>query len=201
VALEENAFVRYFATGEEPRRLGSKHPLLSPFQAFPTKDGYIVLVATGPIEQWALFLEKIGCLDLLSDERFHNPRTRYKYNNELEPIFSEALKKKTTQEWIDEFEPIGMPCGPLNSIADSAHDPLLISRDMFVDLSTEKGKLKVVNTPMKFSRTPAGPDRGAPILGEHTREMLLALFGLGFKEIEELEHQGVINNIKNRREG
>jgi CoA:oxalate CoA-transferase len=199
VALEENAFVRYFATGELPRRLGSKHPLLSPFQAFPTKDGHIVLVASGPIEQWALFLEKIDCLDLLSDERFHDPRTRYKYNNELEPVFTEALKKKTTREWIKEFEPIGMPCGPLNSIADSAQDSLLISRNMFVDLpcpGTEKGTLRVVNTPMKFSRTPAGPDRGAPVLGEHTRKMLSGLFGLESEEIEELESQGIIHNRK-----
>jgi CoA:oxalate CoA-transferase len=203
VALEENAFVRYFATGEEPRRLGSKHPLLSPFQAFPTKDIHIVLVAAGPIEQWALFLEKIDCLDLLSDERFHDPRTRYKYNDELEPIFTEALKKKTTREWIDEFESIGMPCGPLNSIADSARDSLLISRNMFVDLPSpgpEGGTIKVVNTPMKFSRTPAGPEGGAPVLGEHTREMLLSMSDLGLKEVEKLEHQGVINNIKPRRE-
>jgi CoA:oxalate CoA-transferase len=203
VALEENAFVRYFATGEEPRRLGSKHPLLTPFQAFPTKDGHMVLVATGPIEQWALFLEKIDCLDLLSDERFHNPRTRYKFNKELEPIFTEALKKKTTREWIEEFESIGMPCGPLNSIADSAHDPLLISRNMFIDLpkaGREKGTMKVVNTPMNFSRTPAGPEGGAPVLGEHTREMLSSLSGLGRKEIEELESQGIINNIRSRKE-
>ncbi len=199
VALEENAFVRYFATGEEPRRLGSKHPLLFPFQAFPTKDGHIVFVATGPIEQWALFLEKINCLDLLSDERFHNPRTRYKYYKELEPIFTDALKMKTTQEWINEFEPIGMPCGPLNSVADSAHDPLLISRSMFIDLPNpgpKKGMMKVVNTPMKFSRTPAGPKSGAPLLGEHTREMVSALGGLELKEIDELEAQGIINNIK-----
>jgi CoA:oxalate CoA-transferase len=203
VALEENAFVRYFATGEEPRRLGSKHPILYPFQAFPTKDGYIVLVSSGPIEQWALFLEKIDCLDLLNDERFHNPRTRYKYHKELEPIFAEALKKKATREWLDEFESIGMPCGPLNSIADSANDPLLISRNMFIDLprpGAKKDTLRVVNTPMKFSRTPAGPKTGAPVLGEHSREMLLRMLGLGLKEIEELESEGIINNKNKRRE-
>ncbi|MEW6186509.1 MAG: CaiB/BaiF CoA-transferase family protein [Thermodesulfobacteriota bacterium] len=196
VALEENAFVRYFATGEEPQRLGTKHPLLSPFQAFPTKDGYIVLTATGNIEQWSMFLEKIDCLDLLSDERFHNARTRNQYNSELEPILTEAIKKKTTREWIEAFESIGMPCGPLNTIADSAHDPLLISRNMFVDLPKSgggQGTFRVVNTPMKFSRTPAGPEKGAPVLGEHTHETLSRLIGLGAKEIEELETQKIIN--------
>ena len=199
VALEENAFVRYFATGEVPRRLGTKHPVLSPFQAFPTKDGYMVLVVTGPIEQWTLFLEKIGRLDLLSDERFQDRRLRYKSNKELEPILSEALKKKTTEEWIEEFEPIGIPCGPLNSIADVANDPLLLSRNMFVDLpcpGTEKGSMRVVNTPVKLSRTAAGPERGAPILGEHTVEVLSIVLGMSQGEIEELERQKVIETAK-----
>lgn len=195
-ALEENAFVRYFATGEEPRRLGSKHPLMSPFQAFPTQDGYIVLAATGPIEQWALFLEKIGRLDLLSDERFHNAKTRYRYNQELEPIFTEAFKKRTTQEWLTEFEEIGIPCGPLNNISQAAHDPLLWARNMFVDLplsrSAAGGSLRVVNTPMKFSRTPAGPEEGAPALGEHTRGYLQDLLGLDSKEIQALEAERII---------
>ena len=80
----------------------------------------------------------------------------------LEPIISEALKKKTTQERLAEFEPIGMPCGPLNGIADTAVDPLLDSRNIFVDLPLSgdvKGAMRVVKTPMKFSRTQAGPDR------------------------------------------
>jgi len=195
-ALEENAFVRYFATGEEPKRLGTKHPLMSPFQAFPTKDGYIVLAATGPIEQWALFLEKIDCLELLTDERFHNPRTRYKYNEELEPIFTEALKKRTTQEWLVEFEAIGIPCGPLQTISQAAQDPLLWSRNMFVDLplpGAKAGSLRVVNTPMKFSRTPAGPTEGAPALGEHTREVLRNWLGLSDEEMDALIREGVIH--------
>ena len=195
VALEENAFVRYFATGEVPGRLGTKHPVLSPFQAFPTQDGHIVLAATGPVEQWALFLEKIGRLDLLSDERLQNGRTRYRYNQELEPILSEALKKKTTREWMAEFEPIGIPCGPLSSIADAAHDPLLLARDMFVDLPSphvKKGSLRTVGTPMKLSRTAAGPRLGAPALGEHTAEILAALLGMAPREIEELARLKVI---------
>jgi CoA:oxalate CoA-transferase len=199
VTLEENAFVRFFATGEEPVRLGTKHPLLSPFQAFPTKDGYIVLTAAGPIEQWSQFLEKIDCLDLLSDERFDNPRTRYLYHKELEAVISEALKKKTTREWLDEFEPLGMPCGPLNSIADAANDPLLLSRQMFVDLpcpGSAKKTMRVVNTPMNFSRTSAGPKHGSPALGEHTREVLSSVTGLDSKEIERLEDQKIIFSNK-----
>jgi CoA:oxalate CoA-transferase len=201
VTLEENAFVRYFATGEAPVRLGTKHPLLSPFQAFQTKDGFIVLTAAGPIEQWTQFLEKIDCLNLLTDERFDNPRTRYLYYKELEPIIAEALKKKTTREWIDEFEPLGMPCGPLNSIADAANDPLLLSRQMFVDLPCSgiaEKTIRVVNTPMNFSRTPAGPKTGSPVLGEHTREILSSVAGVDPEKMEALESQGIIFTNKSK---
>ena len=193
-ALEENAFVRYFATGEVPRRLGSKHPLLSPFQSFPTKDGQIVLAATGPVEQWAIFLEKIGQLGLLSDDRFLDRTTRYKYNKGLEPILSEALKKRTTKEWVEELESFGMPCAPVNSIADAAKDPQLLSRDMFVDLPCPgiDKSIRVVNTPVKMSRGAHKLKNGAPVLGEHTAEVLSDVLKLSPEEIKELEHKKVI---------
>ncbi|MFC1957954.1 CaiB/BaiF CoA transferase family protein [Chloroflexota bacterium] len=201
VALEENAFVRYFATGEVPRKLGTKHPVMSPFQAFATKDGYMTLVATGPIEQWAMFLDKIDRLDLLSDDRFQEGRMRYKYNKELEPILSEALKKKTTAEWIREFESIGVPCGPLNSIPEAASDPQILARNMFVDLpcpGIKKGSMRVVNTPIKLSRTAVELEQGAPALGEHTVEVLSTLLGMSLGEIGELERQEIIETAKGK---
>jgi len=193
-ALEENAFVRYFATGEVPRRLGSKHPTLSPFQSFPTKDGQIVLAATGPVEQWALFLEKIGQLGLLSDDKLLDRTTRYKYNKGLEPILSEALKKRTTKEWVEELESFGMPCAPVNSIADAAKDPQLLARDMFVDLPCPgiDKSIRVVNTPVKVLRGAHKLKNGAPMLGEHTAEVLSDVLKLSPEEIKELEHKKVI---------
>jgi CoA:oxalate CoA-transferase len=78
VAILENAFVRYLNTGEVPQRIGTRHPLVTPFQAFQTKDGYIVVSAGGGIEQWALFTELIGRPHLLSDDRFHDSGSRTK---------------------------------------------------------------------------------------------------------------------------
>ena len=109
------------------------------------------------------------------------------------------MKKKTTREWIKELESIGLPCGPLNSIADAAADPLLLSRNMFVDLpapETEKGTMRVVNTPFKMSKTAAGAERGAPILAEHTAEVLSKVLGMKQGEIEELESEKVIETYK-----
>jgi CoA:oxalate CoA-transferase len=195
VAFLENAFVRYLKTGELPERIGTRHPLLTPFQVFPTKDGHIAICVSGTIEQWALFTETIEMPDLLSDERFHEAGIRTKYHKILEPIITEALKKKTSKEWLTAFEAIGIPCGPLNSVPDVAVDPQILHREMFVELNDAKiGKIKVCNTPVRLSRTPAKLKKPAPALGENTDEVLSGVLGLDEKTIESLKESGVINN-------
>lgn len=192
MAVLENAFVRYLNTGEVPQRVGTRHPTITPFQAFQTKDGYIVITVAGGIDQWALFTEVIGRPELLSDERFEDRTSRTKYYKVLEPILSEALKVKTTKEWVVEFESIGVPCGPLNSIPEAAVDPEVLSREMFVELPDSKlGKVKVSNTPIKLSRTPAKLEKGAPQLGEYTYEVLRGL-GLDEAKVRTYEEAGVI---------
>ena len=196
-AILENAFIRHLNTGEIPKRVGARHPLLTPHQAFPTKDGYIVIVVTGGIEQWALFTEKIGRPELLSDERFQDVASRTKHHKILEPILIEALKAKKTKEWTSEFEPIGIPCGPLNSVSEAAADPQLQHREMFVTVPDRLlGKVKVCNTPIKLSRTPSEVERGAPELGEHTYKVLSTMLGLDGAKIKSLEAKGVVASLR-----
>jgi len=195
VALLENAFVRYFATGEVPQRKGSKHQVAAIHQAFPTKDGYIALTVGG-LESWAVFLEMIGRLDILPEEKYHDRYSRARYIKELEPLIVEALKTKTTSEWVKEFEAAGFPCGPLNNIAQAAQDPQLLQRNMFIDLprlSSRPESFRVSNTPFKLSRTPPQVVRGAPQVGEHTEEVLSSLLGLNQDEIRSLKDEGVIS--------
>ena len=193
VAILENAFVRYLNTGEVPQRIGTRHPVITPFQAFQTKDGYIAIAVGGGIEQWALFTEKIGRPELLSDERFGDRTSRTEYHKVLEPILAEALKEKTTKEWLAEFESIGVPCGPLNSIPEAAIDPQILHREMFVELPQRRiGSVKVCNTPIRLSRTTSKLERGAPDLGEHTREVLSGLLRLDEAKIESLKAAGVV---------
>ena len=195
IALMENAFIRYLRTGEVAQRIGTRHPLLTPFQVFPTKDGYIAISVSGSIEQWALFTETIDLPELLSDERLQEAPSRTKHHKELEVILSEALKKKSSKEWLPAFEAIGIPCGPLNSIPDVAIDPQILHREMFVELDDAKiGKIKVCNTPVKLSRTPAKPKKPAPELAEHTNEVLSGVLGLDERSIESLKKEGVIDN-------
>ena len=194
LSILENAFARYFATGEIPKRLGTRHAVFTPFQAFETKDGYIVIAMVGGARnQWPLFCAIIGHLELMDDERYQTGASRTEYYDELAPILNEVLKTKTTNEWIKELSEVGIPCGPINNIADVAADPQVAYRNMIIDVPHAKlGKVKMINTPVKLSRTPGGVEASAPELGQNTGEILQNLLGLTNDEINGLSESGII---------
>jgi CoA:oxalate CoA-transferase len=194
VAILENAFVRYFATGELPQPIGTRHPVATPFQAFPTADGWIVLaIGWGVENQWELFCATIGRAELIDDPRFDLPHLRTQHHADLEPILNEALRQKTTAQWLAEFDAIGLPCGPLNNIAEAAAHPQVQARQMLVEVEHPRiGSLTVADTPVKLSRTPGGITGPPPALGQHTREVLSSLLGLSQAELDQLAAAGVI---------
>ncbi len=194
VAILENAFVRYLNTGEIPRALGTRHPVFTPFQVFPTKDSYIAVAMMGGVrDQWPLYCAAIGRLDIIDDERFQSGWLRTQNYEALEPILTEAMKTKTTQEWLEELEKVGIACGPVNTIDKVAADPQVLSREMIVEVNHPKaGSFKVTNTPIRLSRTPSNLKGASPDLGEHTKETLKELLGMTEQELVELENYGVI---------
>lgn len=194
VTVQENAFVRYLNAGEIPRALGTRHPVITPFQAFQTKDGYVAVALRGGLkDQWPLFCAAIDRVDIMDDPRFQTGWLRTQNYEVLEPTLSEAMKTKTTQEWVEELEQAGIPCGPVNSIAQVASDPQIAAREMIIDVHHPKaGTFKVVNTPFKFSRTPYSVERASPDLGEHTQDVLSHLLQMTPKELSELEDLHVI---------
>jgi len=191
VAIMENAFARYFATGEIPGPLGTRHPVFTPFQVFATKDSYVAVAIAG--EQWPLFCATIERLDIMDDPQFADGYLRTQHYDELEPILNQAFETKTTQEWLTDFEAVGIPCGPVNTVDRVAEDPQIAARQMIVELFHHRaGPLRVTNTPIKLSRTPGLVDRPSPELGEHTEEVLNTLLGLGQEQILSLRQSGVI---------
>ncbi len=194
IAILENAFIRYFATGELPKPIGSRHPIATPFQAFPTKDGWIVLALSWGVEnQWELFCATIGRVDLIDDPRFDTGPLRTEHHAELEPILNEAMRQKNTDEWLREFDAIGLPCGPLNNIAQAAEHPQVLARRMLAEVEHPRiGRLKLPDTPVKLSRTPGGIKGPSPALGQDTYEVLSSLLGLSAEELDELAAAGVI---------
>ncbi|MFN8534586.1 MAG: CaiB/BaiF CoA-transferase family protein [Dehalococcoidia bacterium] len=188
IAILENAMVRYFVAGEVPKPLGTRHPILTPFQAFPTRDGYVVLTLTGGGENiWALFCAKVGLYDYMDDPRFQTNASRTEHHSELERLVSAALRERTTAEWLIDFEELAIPCGPLNTIAEAAADPQVLERHMIVEIEHPRaGKIPVSGSPIKLSRTPADVSRPAPDLGQDTDAVLRELAGLSDDEIAAL---------------
>lgn len=192
VALCENACARYFATGEIPGPLGSRHPLFTPFQAFPTRDGYVVVVAQLP-EDWKRFCEAAGRPEWATDEKYGSMEGRLEHYDTFIEEMNTLMRTRSTEEWIALLDAHRVMCGPVNNIEQVVRDPHINDRGMFVDVEhATQGRLKVVGTPMKFSRTPCGFEKASPELGEHTDEVLSAWAGLTKEEIEELRESGVL---------
>jgi CoA:oxalate CoA-transferase len=194
VTALENAFVRYLNTGEIPHALGTRHPVMTPFQVFPTKDNYIAVALRGGIkDQWPLYCAAIDRIDLIDDPKFETGWLRTQNIDILEPILNEAMKSKTTEEWITELEEMRIPCGPVNTIDKIASDPYVAAREMIIDVHhPDAGTFKVVNTPFKFSRTPCKAEKASPELGEHNEQILGQLLGMKSEEVSELKKSGII---------
>ncbi len=192
MALLENAFSRFFATGEVAQRLGTRHPVLTPFQSLPTKDGYIALAAARE-DWWQKFCGIIGRPDLPQDERFKNNVLRTKNHKELEKILSEATRQRLTSEWVALMDKNDIACGPVNTIDQIAADPHTAARNMIRQVKhTTAGMLRVVNSPIKLSRTPVNIEKASPELGEHTEEILKELLGYSNEIINRLRSEKAI---------
>ncbi len=189
VAIMENAFMRYFSLGEVPGRIGTRHPSSTPFQAFETADGHVVVaIMGGSTEQWPLFCAAIEHVELIDDDRYATGWGRTERREELIPIIEEAMRLKTTAEWVEVLSEMGVPVGPVQDIAQVAADPQLAHRGMFMELDIPGlGPVTFTGNPLKLSRTPGEPGRVPPRLGEHTAEVLAGVLGMSDAEIGALK--------------
>ena len=179
------------ATGESPGPLGSAHPLTAPYQAFKTKDKWITIGASNQ-NTWLKLIKAIDREDLQENEKFSSNLNRKKNLTELVEILTIELSKKTSLEWLKIFDDNGFPCGPINSITDMFKDPQTIDRQMILEVDNKKaGKSKAIGMPIKFSKSKTEKSKGAPNLGEHTKEIMIN-FGYKEKEIEDFYSRKII---------
>jgi CoA:oxalate CoA-transferase len=193
--MMENAFARYFATGVVPGRMGSRHPEAVPFQAFATADRYIVVaLLTDDRDTWRRFCEALTRPDLADDERYSDNRGRVLHADVLIRELDAAFGQATAGEWIDRLTGAGIPCGPVNDIAEAAESPLIGHREMIRSIPhASRGHWRVANTPFRFSKAETGPVAPAPSLGEHTDDVLRSLLGLDEGALSELRSTGAIS--------
>jgi crotonobetainyl-CoA:carnitine CoA-transferase CaiB-like acyl-CoA transferase len=181
----------HFATGANPGPSGSAHILTAPYQAFPTADGWINLGGANQ-SNWERIVRAIGMPELATDERFRNNTERMRNLKTLVPILGDALKKKPSAHWISVFEAEGVPVGPVNKTSDMVSDPQVKAREMVIEVDHPKaGRVKAIGHPVKFSETKVEASRPAPLLGQHTRDVLKDL-GYDDARIDALAREGAI---------
>ncbi len=194
VTMMENAFSRYFSTGEIPGPTGSSHPLAAPFQAFEASDGYfVVALLTDNQEIWGNFCSAIGRDDLGEDSRFIDNAKRVSNIEKLKNNLYKTFLEKSCVEWVDILSSARIPCGPINDIASVVTNPQLNYRSMFRTIPHKfAGEWEIANTPFRFSDSFTGPAGPSPALGEQNDELLGSLVGLSGEEIASLLERGVI---------
>jgi CoA:oxalate CoA-transferase len=193
-AVLENAVIRYTATGEVPEPLGSRHPSIIPFQGFRTKDSWII-IAIGNDLLWAKFCRLINLPDLSEDPRFRTNPLRTQNVKELIPLLEVEFRKKTTKEWVALLEAADLPHSPINNIREICEDPHIRYRRMLVEMEQPGvGKVRMAGSPIHLSETPGEVYAPAPLLGEHSEEILRNILGYPQEEIDQLKHEGIIKS-------
>ncbi len=179
----------FLATGASPGPSGSAHILSAPYQAFRAKDGWLNIGGANQAN-WERVARVLGAPEWIDDPRFRTNADRMQHLDELTALMNERLKVRTAEEWIGLLEAQGVPCGPINTVGDMLADPQTQARDMVIELEHPRaGRTRAIGLPVKLSATPGRVTRPAPLLGEHTREVL-AEFGFTADEIGRLLAEG-----------
>ena len=177
VAVLENAISRYVTSGINPVPIGNRHPTVTPFSAFTAKDGNVIVSAAND-RLWEKLCQVLGRMELINDERFVTNAKRTENVKALTDILNTIFKDKTINEWIEILEDAGLPCAPINTIDRVVHDVHIQSREMILEVEHPvAGKLKMPGLPVKLSETPGAIDAPAPLLGQHTEEVLKNVLG------------------------
>lgn len=180
-----------FATGEAPGPMGSAHPLNAPYQAFETADGWITIGAANQ-PNWLKLVDALEAGELRDDPRFASNDARMANLPALVDTLVPLFKQRTSADWFQRLEAVGVPAGPVFDIAQMHADPQTIAREMVIEVPhTRLKKHKALGTPVKFSATPHAVKHGAPVLGQHTREVL-AEYDYSKEEIEKLIASGAV---------
>ena len=192
VAMTANMAMNYLASGKPPGRAGNAHSNIVPYQTFPTSDGHVI-IAVGNDSQFAKLCAVMGCPELAKDERYATNPSRVKHRAVLVPLIAERIAQKPMQFWADALEAVGVPCGPINDLAQTFADPHVQHRGMRIELPhPTAGKVPLVGSPIKLSETPVTYQSAPPTLGQHTEDVLSTVLGLDGDAIAQLRADGIV---------
>jgi crotonobetainyl-CoA:carnitine CoA-transferase CaiB-like acyl-CoA transferase len=192
LAVLENAIIRYTLDKKIPTRIGAKHPAITPFDIFKAKDGYLV-IAAGNDGIWKRFCAAVKKPEWFNDPRFATNPLRTENEAALKPLIEEYTKSRTRWETAKLLLSYDVPSAPVYNVAEAVDDPHIAARDMIIELDQPQyGKVRIAGCPIKFSETPIKIFNPAPLLGQHTEEVLTSLLGYSKAQVAELRKNGVV---------
>ncbi|MEL7429190.1 MAG: CaiB/BaiF CoA-transferase family protein [Pseudomonadota bacterium] len=189
----------YLVSGEVPPRRGNEHPTIVPYGTFRASDGSFI-IAAGNDSQFERLCNVIGAPDLALDARFAKNRDRVLNRQTLIPLIDYLTVSQPSAYWLEKLEVAGVPCGPVNDLAQTFADPQVQHRQMAIEVphrATGDGTVRLIGNPLKFSETPVQYEKAPPVRAEHTKEILSRHLGLSDETLAELEKNGIIECLKN----
>jgi len=194
VAWLINQGAGYLVSGEVPPRRGNEHPTIVPYGTFKSSDQAFI-IAAGNDAQYQRLCKCIEAEELATDDRFAKNKNRVLNRRELIPLINAKTAEKPSEFWLEILETAGVPCGPVNDLAQTFADPQIQHREMAVTMphreTGEKG-VTLIGNPLNFSETPVKYAKAPPVRAEHTKEILAKHLGLSDDKIAELEKNGII---------
>ena len=193
VSLLTNVAANYFATRVVPKRMGSAHPNIVPYQCFKAADDKYLTIAVGNEEIWKRFCRVLGLEKLIDDPEFATNQKRVQNREKLVSILNEIFLTKKREEWIDLLLKHDIPCGPVNTVDEVFRDPQIFERNMLTEVKLPTGEvIQQIGIPIKFSEIHLTIRSPPPLLGQHTEEVLKNLLNMSAEEINQLKEKGVI---------
>jgi len=182
---------RYTMSGEIPEQVGNDHPTSMPTSAYATADGHINVAAAGN-RMWRIVCDAIGRPELVEHPDFKNAEDRARNRKALNQEMARGLATKPSTEWVEIFNKAGVPCGPIYRMDQVFADPQVKHMQAAAEVAHPRlGTLRLINQPVKLSRTPAKLATATPDRGEHTEEILLEM-GFNSQEVKKLKSEGIV---------
>jgi succinate--hydroxymethylglutarate CoA-transferase len=191
IQMLANVASNHLVSGDDAQRFGNGHPNIVPYRTYATSDGELA-VSVGNDDQFGRFAGVLGHPEWVDDERFARNQDRVRNREAMDSAVDETMNTRSRQEWIDSLAPVGIPAGPINSVAEALSSEQTLARDMVatVDHPTS-GEVPLVGIPFKMFGTPPSIRLPPPTLGEHSREVLIDELGMDEAQIDRLVAAGI----------
>lgn len=194
MAMLVNAGTNYLLSGQDQPRLGNAHPNIVPYQVFPAADGHFIL-AIGNDAQFRRFCILAGQAELADDPRYARNADRVIHRHSLIPLIQNLTRSQNRSHWLQACQAEGIPAGPVNTVAEAFAEPQAEHRGSRIEIPDPRvqgGTIPLIANPLRLSASPVRYRRPPPRLGEHTREILTEVLGMGEESTADLARQGVI---------